>query len=212
MSVTFFNMIKHWDEFSKYLDHPFFIRYAKLRLWWDANEKENMNEKSQMEFCEKSIRDPRRCIELTEKEEKEIEFFKKKARENGPKSIYWWSALHDCVESSALVLAPLLCLRYNKTEEELYYLTIRVGENDTHAVLCNVPLERGMEFNLTMEDGNPVVIYDLIYPVFDEYEKFIEGAKCEIISCDVLKKNNIGMNYYQAEYRDLIEEVNKFFE
>lgn len=84
-----------------------------------------------------------------------------------------------------------------KTENELFYLTIKIGDLALHQVICNVPLESGTKFKLTMEDENPIIIFDLIFPVFDEYKKFIEGSECVIIHCKTLANNNKSMNYYQ---------------
>lgn len=187
-------MIKNWDQFSPFLNHPVFVKKIKDKLEWDEiDDLDIYKTMSQMEILLTRFGDD---IDFTVEELKEIEFFTEKAKEHGPKSVYWWSALHDCVESSALLMGTLLCLEENKTSEEVFVASINVDNNAWHQVICNVQLEPGMEFTLTKENTSQIIIYDLINPVYDEYKLFLEGAKCRVNSCDTLKRNIYEMNYY----------------
>jgi hypothetical protein len=199
--VTYYDTFSGWDKFQKHLEDPAFLKHLELYKWWNNVNFDIHKTPLMQSFHEFMILH----MELNEKEEKEINLVIENALKYDKSHPYWWCSLHDCVESSSILMATLLSLADEKTFDEFYILNIEFPGRilDKHQVVCNKYIEPNTMINIehgTNNNNNEYVIYDLIHPIYNKIDNsfnFTDIKYCNVTWCDTVSNNWKGMNYIQ---------------
>jgi hypothetical protein len=208
MSVPciYFDTYTNWEKFSKYTTNPTFLEFVDLwKIWSSINNDEDVPLMQSfakiMDYEYGKPYEARRenALELTDAELEEIDSIIKCALTHGKEHPSWWCPFHDCVESSALLMAPLVAMAENKSLESVYICNIHIGKI-SHQVVCNKFIEPGTELDFNFDSNTPnddsIVIYDLIFPTVAKICKDFNICKTgKVVGCNNFYKNFVGMNY-----------------
>jgi hypothetical protein len=206
ISAIYYDTYTNWEKFSKYTSNPTFLECVDLwKKWGGTNNDKDVplmqifSEVLGYEYGKPYKFTGQNMYELTGTELMEIDSIIKCALTHGKDHPSWWCSFHDCVESSALLMAPLVAMAENKPLESVYICNIHTGQN-SHQVVSNKFIEPGTELDFNFDSNTPnddsIVIYDLIFPTVAKICKDFNISKtAKVADCRNFYEDFVGMNY-----------------